>query len=90
MPFDTKKRQQLKAHAHALKPVIIIGNKGLTPAVHNEIELALETHELIKIKVNDHDRDQIKAMLPQICSTHLAEHIQTVGHIITIWRKKKS
>lgn len=88
MSLNTKQRQQLKARAHALKPVIIIGNKGLTPAVHDEIELALETHELIKIKVNDHDREQIKAMVSPICSIHLAEHVQTMGHILTIWRKK--
>lgn len=90
MPLNTKQRQQLKARAHALKSIIIIGNKGLTAAVHDEIELALETHELVKIKVNDHDREQIKAMVPQICSIHLAEHVQTMGHVITVWRKNKS
>lgn len=89
MELSSKSRQELRKQAHALKPVILIGNKGLTPAVHNEIEQALETHELIKIKVNEHDRDAIKAMVPEICGTHLAELIQKIGHVITIWRKKK-
>ena len=88
MELSTKRRQEFRAQAHSLKPVVLIGGKGLTPAVHNEIEQALET-QLIKIKVNDHDRDAIKAMVPQICGTHLAEHIQTLGHVITVWRKKK-
>jgi RNA-binding protein len=89
MELTTKLRQEFRAQAHSLKPVVLIGGKGLTPAVHTEIEHALETHQLIKIKVNDHDRDAIKAMVPQICGTHLAEHIQTMGHVITVWRKKK-
>jgi RNA-binding protein len=88
--LDTKLRQQLKARAHNLKPVIIIGSKGLTLMVHNEIEQAITAHELIKIKVNDHDREAIKVMGQEICATHLAEHIQTMGHVITVWRKKKN
>jgi RNA-binding protein len=89
MELTTKRRQEFRGQAHSLKPIIWIGGKGLTPEVHNEIEQALETHQLIKIKINDHDRDAIKAMVPEICGTHLAEHIQTLGHVITIWRKKK-
>ena len=44
--------KQLKAQSHSLKPVVIIGNNGLTEAVHQEIECALEAHELIKIKMS--------------------------------------
>ena len=52
-PSDKKK---FRAQAHALKPVILIGQSGLTDAVVNEIQLALDTHELIKIKIRSTNR----------------------------------
>ena len=55
VPLTTEQRQKLRERAHILKPVIMIGAKGLTDAVQKEIGVALETHELIKIKVIDHD-----------------------------------
>ena len=90
MSLSSKEVRQLRQQAHALKPVIIIGSKGFTEAVQQEIEVALEAHELIKIKINDHDKAQIKLMLPEICTATAAELIQTIGHTVTIWRKRKS
>ena len=90
MSLNNKEKRHLRQQAHSLKPVIIIGNKGFTTAVQQEIEVALEAHELIKIKVNDHDKAQIKMMLPEICTATAAEPIQIIGHIITIWRKRKN
>lgn len=85
----SKSRQELRAKAHALKPVILIGSKGLTEPVQQEINLALEAHELIKIKINDHDRDAIAQMKVAICEHQQAHLVQTLGHVITIWRRKK-
>jgi RNA-binding protein len=84
--LTTAQRQKFRQQAHALKPIILIGAKGLTDAVQKEIGAALETHELLKIKVSEHERDAVYAMEPLICAEHQAEHIQTVGHTITIWR----
>jgi RNA-binding protein len=77
----------LKAKAHALKPVVIIGQNGATPAVLNEIVLALDHHELIKVRVNAADREQRQAMIEGIVGETGAELIQSVGHVITIYRK---
>ncbi len=85
--LTSKDKRALRQQAHHLKPVIIIGSKGLTPEVNNEINIALEAHELIKIKINDHDRDEIKVMVPQLCADNHAEHVQTMGHTVTIWRE---
>lgn len=90
MSLNSKEKRQLRQQAHALKPVVIIGSKGFTEAVQQEINVALEAHELIKIKINDHDKEQIKALFPEICSASQAEPIQLIGHIITIWRKRKN
>ena len=77
----------LKARAHALKPVVITGQNGLSEAVMNEIDLALEHHELIKVRINANDRVERTAMSAEICERLSAEMIQSIGHIIAIYRK---
>lgn len=79
-------KKRYKAQAHALKPVVMIGNAGLTPAVLLEIERALDIHELIKIKIRA-ERDERELMSTQICVDTKAELIQKIGQIIAIYRK---
>ena len=64
------------------------GSHGLTPAVHQEIDIALTAHELIKIKLNANDRAERQAMLADILDTHQADLIQKIGHTVTIYREK--
>jgi RNA-binding protein len=77
----------LKAKAHALKPVIITGQHGVTPNVLNEINLALDHHELIKVRVNAADREGRGEMVEEIVRATEAELIQAIGHVITLYRK---
>jgi len=79
--------KQLKTKAHELKPVIMIGQAGLTEAVGKEIELALDTHELIKIKIRA-EREDRKQMQQQICTETQAELIQSIGQVVVIYRRK--
>ena len=87
--MNTKQRQQLKARAHKLKPVVIIGQNQLTEAVHNEIEVALTAHELMKIRVNARDKEVRAQMTKEICHEHGAEFIALIGHILIIYRKNE-
>jgi RNA-binding protein len=73
--------------AHSLQPVIMIGQAGLTDPVLNEIELALNNHELIKIKVRA-ERDTRKLIQEAIIAATNAELIQSIGQVIVIYRKK--
>ncbi len=77
----------LKQQSHHLEPVILLGSKGLTDAVHKEIELALHSHELIKIKLNSKDKAEKEAITEAICKKHDATLIAQIGHIITIYKK---
>jgi RNA-binding protein len=77
----------MRAKAHSLKPVVITGQNGVTPAVLNEIDLALEHHELIKVRVNAAVREDRKTMIQQICTDLSAELIQAIGHVVTLYRK---
>jgi RNA-binding protein len=82
-------RQVLKTKAHQLKPVVMIGGKGLSEPVHVEIARALHDHELIKIRVSGEDRDARKAMIADICLTHQAAIVQQIGHIVAIYKKRE-
>lgn len=79
----------LRQQAHSLKPVVLTGQHGLTEAVINEIDVALEHHELMKVRVNAGDREEKKAMIEEICKQTNAELVQAVGHIATLFRHKK-
>jgi RNA-binding protein len=81
--------KQLKQQAHALNPVVLLGSKGLTDAVQNEINGALEAHELIKIKINAQERAAKDEMITQICEFQKAKLIQRIGHSIVIYRKRQ-
>ncbi|SMG64424.1 protein containing RNA-binding, CRM domain domain, partial [methanotrophic bacterial endosymbiont of Bathymodiolus sp.] len=79
--------KQMRTHAHGLKPVIMIGQAGLTEAVLKEIELALDTHELLKIKIRA-EREERKVIQQHICTETSAELIQSIGQVVVIYRKK--
>jgi RNA-binding protein len=79
-------KKKLKAQAHALNPVVMIGQSGLTPAVLKEINLALDTHELIKVKIRA-ERNERSIISQQICADTQAELVQSIGQIAVVFRK---
>ena len=87
MALTPKIRQQYKALAHKLRPVVMIGNKGLTETIHQEIDRALFDHELIKIRIQMADRHERRAAFSQICEQHCAQPVQLIGNIGTLYRK---
>jgi RNA-binding protein len=94
MPLTTQSRRELTKDAHALHPIVIIGNGGITQAVLAEIDRALFDHELIKIRIQgSHDKAQKKAMAEEFCLQLQAEFLRVIGHIVIIYRpsdKKKT
>jgi putative YhbY family RNA-binding protein len=82
-------RQNLKARAHPLKPTVMIGSAGLTATVLQEISLALKSHELIKIRVMNDDREARAAMLEQICTELNAAAVQRIGKILVVYQPQE-
>ena len=74
---------------HELKPVVMLGQKGLTDAVLNELDIALDHHELVKIKLSVDDRDARKKMADDICLRCHADLVQSIGKTISIYRPNK-
>lgn len=79
----------LRGLAHALKPVILIGGKGLTDAVIAELDLALEHHELVKVKVSAEDRDARDEMVAEMVAKSRANLVQRIGNIATLYRRSR-
>ena len=88
LKLSPAQRSVLRAEAHALNPVVIVGESGLTPAVMKEIGLSLDAHGLIKIRVFGDDRDARIAMYETICETLGAAPIQHIGKLLVIYRPK--
>lgn len=86
MSMTPKQRQQLKGKAHKLKPIVFIGNNGLTDNVKMEINRGLDDHELIKIRIQATDRETRRELFQEICDEMLADPIQLVGGIGVIYR----
>jgi RNA-binding protein len=84
--MNSEQLKQLKTKAHNLNPVVIIGQSGLTEAVIAEVELALNHHELIKIKIRA-ERDDRKTISEQIFKLTSAVKIQAIGQVLVIYRK---
>ena len=76
MSLTNKQKQFLKAKAHELKPIILLGGNGLTEGVMAEIDLALEHHELIKVKVPSIDREEKVAVMDAIVREAKADKVQ--------------
>ncbi len=89
MAVTDKQKRYLKGLAHSIKPVVMIGNSGLTDAVLAEIDNALEHHELIKVRVSGQERADRKAMLDHIADKTGADLVQVIGHIGGFYRPAK-
>ena len=79
-------RKEHRSSAHHLDPVVMIGGGGLTPAVEKEIDLALNAHGLIKIRVFSDDRAAREAMLVSLTDMLDAAPIQHIGKLLVLWR----
>jgi len=76
----------LRKLAHDLNPVILLGQHGFTDAVLNELNIALDHHELVKIKLSGSDRDQREELINTICEQSQSEVVQAIGKTVTVFR----
>ena len=81
-------RKKLKARAHALDPILHLGDKGLTEAVIAEIGRALDAHQLIKVRAGGMERDAREAALAEICARLDAQPVQHIGKVLVVHREK--
>jgi len=89
MPMTNIQRKNLKAKAHHLKPVIRMGQHGVSESVVAETNLTLDTHELIKVHIQQGDRDERIAAAQSLCQQTSAELVHHIGKVFILYRQRK-
>ncbi len=77
----------LRAQAHSRKPIVRLGQRGLTDAVVKELEQALDDHELVKIRLAAAEREERRTMIATLCERTGAESVQQLGATATLFRR---
>ena len=89
MALDTAKIKQLRAIGHKLKPIVTVSENGISEGVLNELERALNDHELIKVKFSFEDRDAKQQAIAHITEQSKADCVQTIGKVALLYRLEK-
>lgn len=87
--LDKKTLRSLRSLAHALKPVVRLGQHGLTAAVSKELDGALSHHELVKVKLSVGDKETRLTQLDALCASVDAICVQQIGHTATLFRRNQ-
>ncbi len=85
--MNSKQISYLRGLAHSLNPVVMISNKGLSEGVLKEINVCLDAHELIKIKVMMDDKALRTQMLNDICEQTSATAVHHIGKQLVVYRQ---
>lgn len=86
LEINAAQRRELRAQAHHLDPVVMIGADGLTPAVTKETDAALKAHGLIKVRAALDDRAARDAAYVELCAALEAAPVQHIGKLFILWR----
>jgi len=86
LELTSRERSDLRSAAHPLKPVVLIGDKGLSSAVLKEIDLALTAHGLIKVRASGEDRETRETLLADICEALSCAPVHHLGKLFILYR----
>lgn len=87
MALSNEQKKHLRAIGHDLHPIVTIAGNGLTEGVIDELNRALDDHELIKIKVSVGDREVKKQVIEEVLHTSGAELVQQIGNVALLLRR---
>ncbi len=86
MTLSPQQKRELKKLAHHLKPVVMVGQHGLRESVQDEIGIALDSHELIKVKLAGADKADREQLSVAIASRQNADLVQIIGRVAIFYR----
>lgn len=87
MTLSESQKKQLRGLAHKLKPVVMVGQHGLKDTILEELDIALDAHELIKVKVSVGDREERDEIIQTLCDESGALLVQRIGNIAILFRR---
>jgi len=90
MSLTNVQKKYLKGLAHSQKPIVLVGQKGITPELLTALKEALESHELIKIKfLENKEKESKKEMTQQIVEETQSELLSTIGHTVIFFKRAR-
>jgi RNA-binding protein len=89
MSLSEKQKKHLRRLAHPMRPIVMLGNAGLTPAVTQELERALSDHELVKVSARVGDRSTRDAALDDLAKQTSSEIVQRIGNVGVFYRRSQ-
>jgi RNA-binding protein len=87
--MTNSQRRFLKGQAHSLKPVVTVGNAGVSDSLLEELDAQLESHELLKLRLRVDERDARDTVIEQLVETSGAELVGRVGNIAILYRARQ-
>ena len=84
--LTNNQKKFLRSNGHSLKPVVMLGQHGLTEGVLAELSSSLGTHELLKIKIRGDDREDKQRIIDEILQKTQAHLVQVIGNVMVIYR----
>lgn len=88
VPISATQKRELRARSHHLKPVVYVGAGGVSDGVVAELEAALETHELVKLRVQAANRIERRELVESLCRRCGAELVNSIGHTAVLYRER--
>lgn len=87
MALTERQKKHLRRLGHDLHPIVLIGQRGLNPGVVEELKLALEHHELVKLRARMGDRESRDAILGELARLTDSEFVYRIGNVGLFYRK---
>jgi len=84
--LTNNQKKFLRSMGHTLKPIVMVGQHGLSESVLAELESTMTKHELLKIKIRAEGRDEKQQMISQIVEASHAHLVQVIGNVMVIYR----
>jgi RNA-binding protein len=88
MPLSEKQRKHLRGLAHARDPIVMIGQSGLSEAITRELDTALTSHELVKVRARVGNREERDSILEALAALTRSELIQRIGNVGVFFRAR--
>jgi RNA-binding protein len=85
-----KQKKHLRRLAHPMSPIVMLGNAGLTPGVVQELDRALNDHELVKVSARVGDRTARDAALDDLATQTSSQIVQRIGNVGVFYRRSKT
>jgi len=89
MSLSESQKKLLRGLGHQLKPVITVGDAGLSESVLNEFRSTIDHHELIKVRIRTGDRQVRDSLIRELCEKESAQMVTRIGNVALIYRRNK-